>query len=219
MPMTIRKTEITQTTLPWPRNWVFPAKQSDPPITLAARAISPAPPGKHDPAMCEEYERQWRATFPTLVDALRDVFPTCFLWAEGPLDRGELLDVFPYICARYGGRYHIAAATYLDLIGYQDGWVAFEFDREALTEMTKTVASLEASVRLYALWFDEDEVDLELIVTCCFGSHRHRQMVRKGQALALSCVRHFEAGYLVGTPDVIQRAEAVLRAQLGIKGE
>jgi len=216
MRLFINAIDYTKTQFPDGGLWDRSQLPESPEAGFENASISVAPPGKHDLNECPKFERLWRAVFPDIVKSLKGETRVCLAWATGPLLSDMLVPFLQYVDLwnDAGSRYHVASVTSPGGKGYHTSWIAFECEREALTEMMKNKELELEWVRLSMLFVQDDLVASvlsrpfwEVGLTWAIA---HR-------ALALTTSPHFEGCYIVGPRAEMDDAMARVRQLRGDK--
>ena len=176
---------------------------------LAIKSLSMPPPVKpNDIRLADEYEQAWRKHAPEVLSSLldpNDKSTVLFLWAEGPVDPRELLEVFPYI-KDYAGdqRYHIESITVLATHFEHHSWACFEFSKQSFVSIMQNQRQDLEYTHLYALACHNDLVP-DIIAKEPWDRANPEWAVLH-DAIAVSFHAHFEGLYLAGPPERVHPA-------------
>jgi len=166
------------------------------------------------PLCSDEYrmEKEWRELLPRIVEAVTASEHDVGIWADGPLESGMLLNVYPYIdCVERGGNvFHIEGITATDSSTEHRSWLSFIYCESSFVEMMKDEDLNLEYTRLYML-FAPLPLVVEALNKRIFTISLKWLLEHK--AILMSFKRHFVGGYLVGHSNVIAEAEHRLDAR------
>ncbi len=208
MNLYVHRVDLADSPLPSSELWDLNRVGRSVAAQLVVEEVSAAPAGKHDLAMCPQYEGIWRLHAPTIVSLLAGPERGCFVWAMGPLTCDGLVRVLRFVdCWNDGGaRFHVEGVTSWERRpGYRTSWILFEFQKETFAEMMGDESLDLEFVSLRMLLLGEGSA-AELPARS-FDEFGLRWIVERG-AIALLANSHFEGCAVVGSYDAVGQAMA-----------
>jgi hypothetical protein len=160
---------------------------------FVAAKVSTCGTGKHNLDQCEAFESAWRLRASATLQALAGD-RTLILWASGPVCSGCLPEVFAHVLGEEL-RYHIAACTSCDKVGYHSSWVSFEFHADRFESLLRNRDLDLELTSLEGLFLDEELVGS--VLTRPFLDIGLQWMIEQS-AIGISSTSHFEGVYVFG---------------------
>jgi len=196
--ITLYENALPRTTFPETQAWDWDSLDDDgrKEFLLAMIRFAAAFESSDDP---DVMDMEFRKCAGELVEHITRQFPTCFVWACGPVEWDGILKVFPYMVRGDTAinRYHIEGVTYATLDGYTHSWVSFEYNAESFGYLLADEEIDLEYTRLTLLAFDESKLNLFDLITRPIWEIGLDWCHRNG-ALAVTFERHWDRAYLLG---------------------
>lgn len=206
MPLYIRHVNLSGSWMPAGRDWEPTRLPVGAASQIRAYKITSAPEGKHDLALCAEFESIWRRNAATIVDLLRGDERSAFVWASGPFLSDDLLVVLRYVdeWTKSGARYQVDNLTSWDgQPGYRTGRVTFEFRKDTFERMMADESLDAEEIYLPVLLVPDRLISgLPGRPLEAFGL----QWLLENEALALLPMGHFEGYVVLGSANAVMDA-------------